>query len=43
MERDNEDQKLIKLKWIRGAETIMQEKDLRERIKRAQERDRKIV
>ena len=43
MERDNEDQKLIKLKWIRGAETMMQEKNLRERIKRAQERDRKIV
>jgi len=43
VERDNEDQKLIKLKWIRGAETMMQEKDLRERIKRAQERDRKIV
>ena len=43
VERDNEDQKLIKLEWIREAETMMQEKDLRERIKRAQERDRKIV
>ena len=43
VERDNEDQKLIKLEWIREAETMMQEKDLRERIKRAQERDGKIV
>jgi len=43
VERDNEDQKLIKLEWIREAETMIQEKDLRERIKRAQERDGKIV
>jgi len=43
VERDNEDQKLIKLEWIRGAETIMQEEDLRERIKKVQEGDEKIV
>ena len=43
MERDNKDQKLIKPEWIRGAETIMQEEDLRERIKKAQEGDEKIV
>ena len=43
MERDNEDQKLIKLEWIRGAETMMQEEDLRERIKKVQEGDEKIV
>ena len=43
MERDNEDQKLIKLEWIRGVETIMEEKDLRERIKKVQEGDEKIV
>ena len=43
MERDNEDQKLIKLEWIRGIETIMEEEDLRERIKKAQEGDEKIV
>jgi len=43
VERDNEDQKLIKLEWIRGIETIMEEEDLRERIKKAQEGDEKIV
>ena len=43
MERDNKDQKLIKPEWIRGAETIMQEEDLRERIKKVQKGDEKIV
>ena len=43
MERDNEDQKLIKLEWIRGVETIMEEKNLRERIKKVQEGNEKIV
>jgi len=43
VERDNKDQKLIKPEWIRGAETIMQEEDLRERIKKTQEGDEKIV
>jgi len=43
VERDNEDQKLIKLEWIREAETMMQEEDLRKRIKKAQEGDEKIV
>jgi len=43
VERDNEDQKLIKLEWIRGVEMIMEEEDLRERIKKVQEGDEKIV
>ena len=43
MERDNEDQKLIKLEWIRGVEMLMEEENLRERIKKAQEGDEKIV
>ena len=43
MERDNEDQTLIKPKWVREMETIVEEGDLRERIKRAQERDEKVV
>ena len=43
MERDNEDQKLIKPEWIRGIETIIEEKDLRERIKKAQDEDEKTV
>ena len=43
MEKDNEDQKLIKPEWIRGAETMVEEEDLKERIKRAQEGDKKVV
>jgi len=43
VEKDNEDQKLIKLEWIRGAKTIVEEEDLKERIKRVQEGDERIV
>ena len=43
MEKDNEDQKLIKPEWIRGVKTMVEEKDLKERIKRAQEGDKKVV
>ena len=37
VERDNENQKLVKLKWIRKAETIIEEENLKERIRKAQE------
>ena len=43
MKKDNEDQKLIKPEWIRGVKTMVEEKDLKERIKRAQEGDKKVV
>ena len=43
MEKDNENQKLVKLEWIRGVETIIEEENLKERIKRAQEGDKKVV
>jgi len=43
VEKDNKDQKLIKPKWIRGAETIIEEGNLKERIKKAQEGDEKVV
>ena len=43
VEKDNEDQKLIKPEWIRGAETIIEEGNLKERIKKAQEEDEKVV
>jgi len=43
VENDNEDQKLIKLEWVREAETIIEEGNLKERIKRAQEGDEKVV
>jgi len=35
VEKDNEDQKLIKPKWIKGAEMIIEEENLKERIKKA--------
>jgi len=43
VERDNENQKLVKLKWIRKAETIIEEENLKERIRKAQEGDEKVV
>jgi len=43
MEKDNKDQTLIKPEWIREMETLMQKEDLKERIKKAQEGDEKIV
>jgi len=43
MEKDNKDQTLIKPEWIRGMETLMQEEDLKERIRKAQEGDEKII
>jgi len=35
VEKDNKNQKLIKPEWIRGAETIIEKENLKERIKRA--------
>ena len=43
VEKNNEDQKLIKPEWVRKAETIIEEGNLKERIKRAQEGDEKVV
>ena len=43
VEKDNKDQKLIKPEWIRGAETMIEEGDLKERIKKAQEGDEEII
>ena len=43
VEKDNKDQKLIKPEWIRGAKTIVEEEDLKERIKRAQKGDERVV
>jgi len=43
VEKDNEDQTLIKPEWVRGAETLVEERNLRERIKKAQEEDEKVV
>jgi len=43
VERDDEDRTLIKPEWIRGAETLVEERNLKERIKKAQEGDEKVV
>jgi len=43
VEKDNEDRMLIRPEWIRGVETVIEEGDLRKRIKRAQEGDKKVV
>jgi len=43
VERDNEDWMLIKPEWVRGAETIVEEGNLRERIKTAQKKDERMV
>ena len=43
VEKDNEDQKLIKPEWIREAETMIEEGNLKERIKKVQEGDEKVV
>jgi len=34
VEKDNEDQKLIKPEWIRGAEIMIEKGDLKEKIKK---------
>ena len=43
MKRDNENQKLVKPEWIRKAKTIIEEENLKERIRKAQEGDEKVV
>ena len=43
VEKDNKDQKLIKPKWVRRAEIIIEKGNLREKIKRAQDGDEKVV
>jgi len=43
VEKDNEDQTLIKPEWVREAEMIVEEGNLRERIKTAQKGDERVV
>jgi len=43
VKRDNKNQKLVKPEWIRKAETIIEEKNLKERIRKAQEENEKVV
>ena len=43
VEKDNEDQKLIKPECIRGAKIMIEEGDLKERIKKVQKGDKRVV
>ena len=43
VEKDNEDQTLIRPEWVRGVEIVIEEGDLRKRIKKVQERDERVV
>jgi len=43
VERDNKDRTLIKPDWIRRVETTVEEGNLKERIKKAQEGDKRVV
>jgi len=43
VEKDNEDRTLIRPEWVRGVEMVIEEGDLRKRIKKAQEGDEKVV
>jgi len=43
VEKDNEDRILIKPEWVRGAEMIVEEGNLRERIKTVQKGDERVV
>ena len=43
VKKDNENQKLIKPEQIRGAETIIEEENLKKRIKKVQEGDKKVI
>jgi len=43
VDRDNKDQMLIKPEWVRGVEMIIEEENLRKRIKKAQKGDKKVV
>ena len=43
MKKNNENQILIKPGWVRGAETLVEEGNLRKRIKKVQEEDKRVV
>jgi len=43
VENDNKDRTLIRLEWVRGVEILVEDKSLREKIKKVQEKDKKVV
>ena len=43
MENNNKDRTLIKLEWIREVEMLVEDGSLREKIKKVQKGDKKVV
>jgi len=43
VENNNEDQTLIKLEWIKRIETLVKENNLRNKIRKVQEGDKRVV
>jgi len=43
VKNDNKDRTLIRPEWVRGVEMLVEDRNLRERIKKAQEGDKKVV
>jgi len=43
VDKDNEDRVLVKREWLRRAEETLVEDNLRERIREAQEKDKRVV
>ena len=43
MENDNKNRTLIKLEWVKEVEMLVEDRSLRERIKKAQEGNEKVV
>ena len=43
VEKNNKDRMLIRPEWVRGVETVIEEGDLRKRIKKVQEGDKRVV
>jgi len=43
VENNNEDRTLIRSEWVKGVEILVEDKSLREKIKKAQKGDKKVV
>jgi len=43
VENNNKNRTLIRLKWIRGVETLVEDRSLREKIKKVQKGNEKVI
>ena len=43
VKNNNKDRTLIRPEWVRGVEMLVEDRNLRERIKKAQKGDKKVV